>query len=137
MAFTLPQFNCVCNTYRQTGAGPITYVPHLVAQACQLYLNPRLFMSEGLAAEDVGQMVRFPKGTDVIIGDWIELEPDEGWWYEVFAVERMHKNFPNEYFMAATFQLSAGGGVGGGLVTEAGDQIITEGSDNIVTENSL
>jgi len=137
MAFTLPQFNCVANTYRPTGAGPITYLPNLVAQACQLYINSRQTISEAIAINDMGSFIRFPMGTDVTVGDLIELEPDEGWWYECFAIDRIHKNFPNEYLVCACFQLSHGGGVGGALTTEDDDHITTEASDTLVTENSL
>jgi len=137
MAFTLPQFNCVANTYRQTGTLPITYVPHLVGQACQLYVNSRITAFTGAASDGFMQIIRFPMGTDVIRGDFIELEPDEGWWYEVFEIERMHKNFPNEYLAAACLGLSAGGGIGGALITEDDDVITTEASDRLMTENSL
>jgi len=137
MAFTLPQFNVLCNTWH---FDPVTetYVANLIGQAVQMYVNSRevsdtTFIGFGEAII----FFRFPMGTDVQGSDLIECDPGSGWFYSVDEVEPVHKGFPNEYLVAFSHQLSAGGGVGGFLLAETGDALLTEGSDHIVTENSL
>jgi hypothetical protein len=133
VAFTVPSFNVLCRTLRFSvplGA----WLPNLVNQPCQLYVNPRIGWAELAATGQPAQFVRVPKGTDIVPGDRIEIIPGSNWWYETFNTERVHLGFPNEYFVAYVTQIAFGGGSSGRLLMEDGSFLLLEDSSKILLE---
>ena len=138
MPFTLPDFNCVLDSWRETAA-PFVFVRVLVGQPSQLYVNSRVtwFLYPSATADDNTPFsyVRVPKGVDVREGDVLELESGTNHWYFVWETERVHLNFPNEYYVAYCVQIDPEDAPAGPLLTELNEHILTETGLDIVTEN--
>jgi hypothetical protein len=70
---------------------------------CQLYFTPKGQFDidpENLNAYMPPVYIRFPKGTTVAVHDVVEVDAGTGYYYRVRFVERVHKNFINEYLVA-------------------------------------
>ena len=98
MAFTLPQFNLLCDIW-ESGANNFTPTTLLSsAVRVQLYVTDKF-----------GNIsMRFPKGTDVRpfgfrhanTYDLVNIQPPSQIWMYVNFAGPMHRGFPNEYFAA-------------------------------------
>lgn len=99
MAFTLPQFNCLFNSWRLDPTG--TFWSRIQTNhPCQWYVNPRILAIDfavSSSEEVILHFLRVPIGTDIDEGDLVEVEPGSERFYELLETERVHLNFPNEY----------------------------------------
>lgn len=136
MAFTLPIFNLVCNLWRPpaTTSDPPTSSPD-----CQLYYPSRSTLPiEVPSADDFSPAawIRFPWGTDVRVGDILEVAAADGYFYEVRFVDRMHRGFANQYIFAVCEQQAASPPppTSGFILLETGDFVLLESGDKILLE---
>lgn len=134
--YVLPTFNIFANVWR--GTDPLTDPPDFVF-AAQLYFNSRgLFdITPTVLAEWVPPLyLRVPLGSDLQVGDIVEAAVGDGWYYAVRWVDRVHRGFPNEYFVGVLEQttVSPPPPVPSALLTEDGDELDTEAGDTIITE---
>jgi len=135
MPFTLPQFNCLFNAWR---FDPVTFLWSKVSDhdVCQWYVNPRQqdFFALPLGDEEIMlHHLRVPKGTDIREGDLVEVEPGSEWFYSLVETERMHLNFPNEYFVGFANIVDAES-TPFLIATENGFLLETEGGSHMYTE---
>jgi len=130
MAFLPPDFNCLADLWRAPEVLGIT-PPTIEDIQCQLYFTPK--GQFGIRPADYAEYnppvyVRFAKGTNILVDDVLEIDPGDNLYYRVRWTERVHKNFPNEYFVAICEQLA------GPSPPPAGDAILLETGDFILTE---
>lgn len=134
--FTLPNFNCTCNSYRLDPTGTV-WSKILINQACQWYVNSRV-TSTTLVAITTEEMIlhflRVPKGTDIAEGDLVQVNPGEDFNYQMVETERVHLNFPNEYAVAFCNNMDKEFLPYGPIETELQEDILTEGGSEILTE---
>lgn len=105
MAFTVPNFNLVCNIWRQTGGPP---APPDVVSDCNLAWGRRVSMASPNLTVATGQIITLllPVGTDVRSevcttgADWVEVPAGSGRLYFVYGVDDIGKGFPNEHRFA-------------------------------------
>jgi len=115
MAFSLPQFDLLCDIY----TGPwLTKVLRVPAHPCNLAWGKRCQVGpqfDAAADQLTGQpqmVLLLPAGTDVrskIIsgqGDIVEVPASSGRWYGVFGVDDLGKGFPNEHRGAYVLAIS-------------------------------
>lgn len=100
MAYTLPNFNLVIDQFRPPAAFP--GVP-TSSYAGQFYVNSRvpewaIYLTDYLWRSL--SILRVPAGTDVVIGDVVEIGSGSGRFYVVCGVEPTHLGFANEYLSA-------------------------------------
>lgn len=139
MPFTLPQFNCLYTSWRlDLATGHWNKVN--IASMCQWYVNPRVvFILEitGALENNPVHFLRVPKGTDLEEGDIIEVAPGDHFNYEIIETERVHLNFPNEYWLGFAVNVDEDDLPFGPLETETDlIHITTETLVDIVTENT-
>jgi hypothetical protein len=135
MAFTLPQFNCLFHSWRLDGA-TLVWSRIITNGPCQWYVYSRTqdwADPLGGGEEIMLHHLRVPKGTDIDEGDLVEVEPGSFWFYQLVETDRVHLNFPNEYFVGfannldeenTPFFVDDENGVE--LLTETGFRIYTE-----------
>jgi hypothetical protein len=137
MPFTLPQFNCTFDSYR---LDTVTLLWHrvLTGTPCQWYVNPRFqVMTEppdGGSEEFILHFLRVPMGTDIAESDIVNVEPGEDFWYQLIETERVHKNFPNEYWVGFASNIDQVSLPFGVIYDEDGIQLQTETLVPITTE---
>jgi hypothetical protein len=135
MAIRLPEFNITCDIWRPPDAppGPATFTN----VACQLYIYSRTSTDIKPTVLDTYQptiMLRVPMGTDLQVDDVVEAASGDGWFYTVRFTDRMHRGFPNEYFMGILEQQTTAPPSGSSIITEGSDPITTEAGDKLITE---
>ena len=134
MPFTLPTFNLVANIWR--AATPLTDPPDVVTDA-QLYLSSRVYVATSLVTPgDAVPTVtlRVPMGADLRVGDIVEVEAGDAWFYTCVWIERMHRGFPNEYFVGLLEQGIASPAGGDAILMETGDFVLMEDGSRILLE---
>ena len=132
--YTLPTFNLTANIWRDTSS--VLDPPDVVSPA-QLYVNSRMVipLTPGDDAVYVPcVLLRVPKGTDLQEDDQVQVDAADFWFYRCRWVERVHRGFPNEYFVGILEHPGGSPPVSEGIETETGDPIVTEGGDRIITE---
>lgn len=136
MSFTLPIFNCLYDLWRPPNAPPAA--ADFTNQPCQFYFTPKGQFDIVKGDDDTYRppiYLRVPKGTDIQVDDVVEVEPGSGLFYTVRWVERVHLNFPNEYFVAIIDQGVPAPPGGDAIILEIGDFILQEdGTSHILVE---
>jgi len=98
--YTLPTFNISINVWHDPNVPPAapddTY-------AAQLYINPR---PQGQDSIGLAAYIRVPMGTDLRVNDTVEAAAGDGFYYSVWALDRMHRGFTNEYLVGAAVQIA-------------------------------
>jgi len=138
MAFTPPVFNCLADLWRSPDVPGIT-APTREDQDCQLYFTPKGQFDVFPSVNDEYNppvYIRWPKDYDVQVDDIVEIDPGDNWYYKVRWVDRVHKNFPNEYKVAIAQQYPAPGPppAGDALLLETGDFLLLETGFHILEE---
>jgi len=95
--YTLPTFNIQINVWHDPNVPPAA--PDATFSA-QLYVNPR---PQGQDSGALAAYIRVPKGTDLRVDDTVEAAAGDAYYYLVYAVDRMHRGFTNEYLVGAAF----------------------------------
>lgn len=135
MAYTLPVFNLTCNLWRPPS---VTTDPPDDTFDCQLYIPSRGMLDITPGDDDLWQppiYVRAPKGTDIRQDDILEVDDGDGWYYRVRWIERMHRGFSNEYFVALVEQSTTAPPVSSdSLLLESGDHILLEDGSLLLME---
>jgi len=122
MAFTLPEFNLVCNIHGVV-AGVNTF---RIDSPCNLALSKRVtnFSTAGAQSGGMGGILPqllLPAGTDIRDSscggsmDIVEVPAGSGRWYLVTMVDDIGKGFPNEHRYAHLFKTWGFTGNGSGL----------------------
>jgi hypothetical protein len=136
MALFLPNFNALYDLWRPPNAPPAA--ADQTNKPCQLYLTSRNLLDiepDEFTFWQPPVWLRVPKGTDIRPHDIVEVEPGEGWFYEVRWTDRMHKNFPNEYFVAILCQTAIPSPPNPfHLLMESGDSLLLEDGSFILLE---
>ncbi len=113
MAFTVPEFNLLCNVYRGPWATKVLAVPDL---ECNLAFSRRAQLPTAFQTNNEWSVIMsllVPAGSDIrslvnaAVEDIIECPSGSGRWYQVGAVDDIGKGFPNEHRCALLFQISA------------------------------
>jgi len=136
VSFTLPTFNLVCNLWRapDTPSDPPTSTPD-----CQLYYPSRSTLPLEVSDDEIyspAAWIRFPWGTDVLVGDILEVAQGDGYFYEVRFTDRMHRGFPNQYLFAVAKQTDSSPPppLGDFILLETGDFVLLESGDKVLVE---
>jgi len=134
--FTLPIFNLTANIWRPPAVPPTD--PSYQYDA-QLYFPSRGIFD--VTPNDLTLWVppiylRVPMGSDVQVGDAVEVSAGDGWFYLVRFVERTHRGFQNEYLSCVLEQtdtpLGGGGLAAGHLNLEDGSHLLLEDGGRIL-----
>jgi len=128
MAFTVPVFNITVNIWHAGNAPPD---PPDLSPLAQLYIPSRGLLDIQPGEDELWQppiYLRVAVGTDLRHQDIVEAAAGDGWFYRTRWVERMHRGFPNEYFVGILEQTSGPPGPpgDGGLMLEDGDYMLLE-----------
>jgi len=132
--YTPPVFNIMANVWRSSSS--VLDPPDVVTSA-QLYVNSRMVipLTPGDDAVYVPLIqLRVPMGTDLQEGDQVEAAAGDAWFYRVRWTERVHRGFPNEYFVGV---MEHPGGVpptADSILLETGDHVLLETGDLILLE---
>jgi hypothetical protein len=113
MAFTVPDFNLVCNVFR----GPyLTRVLAITDLPCNLAFSRRGQIPSAFQVNNEWSPIMsllVPAGSDLrslvnaAVEDVVECPSGSGRWYQVGGVDDIGKGFPNEHRCALLFQISA------------------------------
>jgi len=73
-------------------------------------------------------------GTSLEVDDIVEAAAGDGWTYTVRFTDRMHRGFPNEYFMGIMEQIGSAPPGGAHILAEDGDILSAENGELLIIE---